>query len=240
MWEYRSEFVKCLRGVLGGGDIHGCYDRFFEVMMGAIDFTLEDVEEVVDWAGHVKEDFNVSLHDFVERFPCDVVSEGLLADPYWDSGLISGINLRVGDALLYASPLVPMATSCWMALVQEPVAANVIAVDGDLVLMLPVYEYLDEKYIEALQGLYKVPIDISSEFPNAHHAYYRNGHIIIDTIHKIEPDILNEAMKKYNVDAIVKVNLTQQTGYLYTGKEQKLPKLQAKIYYDWHQNWRIY
>jgi len=241
MWEYRAEFEKCLRRVIPGGDISGCFDRFSDVSMGAVDFTLGDIEDVVDWIYPIMKDFNNSLKDFLVRFPCDVVSRGeILADPYWDSGLISGINLRVGDAVLYASPIVPMATKCWMALVQTPVAANVLAVDGDCVLMLPDGQYLDEEYVEALKKLYKPPVDIGNEFPNVNHAYHRKGHIIIDTIHKMKPETLNAAMKKYNVNAIVKVNLTEQTAILYTGKEQKLPKLQAKIFYDWHQNRSIY
>ncbi len=241
MWEYRAEFENCLRRVIPSGDVSGCFDRFFEVSMGAVDFTLGDVEDVVEWVCNKTKDFNHSLNDFLVRFPCDVVTSGeILADPYWDSGLISGINLRVGDAVLYACPLVPMATSCWMALVQTLVAANVLAVDGDCVLMLPVGQYLDEEYVEALKKLYKPPVDISNEFQNVHHAYHRNGHIIIDTTHKMKPETLNAALKKYNVNAIVKVNLTEQTAILYTGKEPKLPKLQAKIYYDWHQNWSIY
>ena len=212
MWEYRAEFENCLRGVIPSGDVSVCFDRFFEVSKGAVDFTLGDVEDVVEWVCHIMEDFNHSLNDFLVRFPRDVITSGeILADPYWDSGLISGINLRVGDAVLYACPLVPMATSCWMALVQTPVAANVLAVDGDCVLMLPVGQYLNEEYVEALKKLYKPPVET-----------------------------LNAAMKKYNVNAVVKVNLTEQTAILYTGKEQKLPTLQAKIYFDWHQNRSIY
>lgn len=185
MWEYRAEFVECLRRVLHSGEVSACFDRFFQVSMGALDFTLGDVEDAVDWGRHVMDDFGVALDDFRHRFPCSVV-DGLIADPYWDSGLIEGVNLRVGNSVLYAAPLVPMATGCWMALVQEPVAAPVLAVDG-FVLMLPCGQYLEEEHADALRELYPPQKDLSPQFPDAHHAYERNGHIIIDTNKKIPP-----------------------------------------------------
>ena len=238
MWRYRAEFVECLRGVVAGGDVHGCFDRFFQVSMGAVDFVLGDVEDVVDWARHVMDDFGVALDDFRERFPCSVV-DGLIADSYWDSGLVAGVNLGVGDSVLYAAPLVPMASGCWMALVREPVAASVLAVDG-FVLMLPCGQYLEEKHSDALKQLYPPQIDLSSHFPDAHHAYKRSGHIIIDTTQKIETTTLNQIQQKYQVQAILRVNNSEQTAIIHTGTEEQLPKLQNTIYYTWNQNTRNY
>jgi len=208
------------------------------VSMGVVDFGLGDVEDAVDWARYVMDDFGVALDDFRHRFPCTVMN-GLVADPYWDSGLIAGVNLRVGDSVLYAAPLVPMASDCWMALVQEPVAASVLAVDG-FILMLPCGQYLEEEHADALRQLYPPQVDLSSYFPDTHHAYRRNGHIIIDTTQRIETDSLNKIQKKYEVQAILRVNNTEQTAIIHTGTETQLPKLQTKIFYDWNQNTRNY
>ena len=238
MWRYRGEFVECLRGVVGGGDARGCFDRFFQVSMGAVNFSFGDVEDAVDWARGVMDDFGVALDDFRHRFPCSVV-DGLVADSYWDAGLIAGVNLRVGGTVLYASPLVPMATGCWMALVQEPVAASVLAVDG-FVLMLPCGQYLEEEHIDALRELYPPETDLSSHFPDAHHAYKRPGHIIIDTTQKIDHQTLNTIQQKHRVQAILKVNNSQQTAIIHTGTEKQQPKLQNTIYYTWNQNTKNY
>ena len=238
MWRYRGEFVECLRGVVGGGDARVCFDRFFQVCMGAVGFSFVDVEDAVDWARGVMDDFGVALDDFRERFHCSVV-DGLVADSYWDAGLISGVNLRVGDVFLYASPLVPMATGCWMALVQEPVAASVLAVDG-FVLMLPCGQYLEEKHSDALRELYPPEEDLSDHFSDAHHAYRRPGHIIIDTKHRMDTATLNQILEEYHVQAILQVNNSQQTAIIHTGTETQQPKLQNTIYYTWNQNTKNY
>jgi hypothetical protein len=259
MWEYRTDFEKCLNPIFteiamraynGKPTAKGlseeakeCLERFFQVMQGAVNLTPQDVEEALDWASHIEESFYSSLWQLVERLPqyVDVVSpDKMYADPYWDTGLVHGCNIKAGDCYLYASPRVPAATSCWMALVQEPVAATVLAVDGDCILMLPTGQYTSEGFSDEFKETFGERKDISDEFPSAYSARVYPGFLQLDSNIKMDSTVMDSVLERYDVRAVVKVNLSQQSGYIYTGTEEAAPALQRKIYYEWHENWRVY
>jgi hypothetical protein len=259
LWEYRQEFEGCLQKAFtevasrvyqGDNSTLGledqtcrCLERFNQVMMGAVNITKEDINETLRWAKDIQTGFYECLYSLLKHLPdhLEVINpKRFIIDPYWDSALIHGCNIKAGNCILHAVPRVPAATSCWMALVQEPVAAKVLAAKNRCVLMLPSGQYPSEDLSDALKSYRGDPLDVTRDFEKAYYAQVQSGILYLDSGEKMDPTTLNAALDNYGVATIVKVNLSQQTGFIYTGHEEEMPGLQGKIYYEWHENWKIY
>lgn len=211
--------------------------------MGAVNISKEDINETLGWATDIQTKFYDCLNSLLEHLPdhLEVINpDRVITHPYWDSALIHGCNIKAGNCILHAVPRVPATTSCWMALVQEPVAAKVLTAKNSCVLMLPSGQYPSEDLSDALREYRGEPLDVTRNFEKAYNAHVQSGILYLDSGEKMDPTTLKAALDDYSVAAIVKVNLSQQTGFIYTGHEEEMPGLQEKIYYEWHENWKIY
>ena len=261
--EMRDDFEACLRevldelalrvsrgetGVAAALELKGfeCQARFFRSMMGAANILEEDVREALAAAESRQRGLYGELRALVDQLSdrgvrAEIVPpDRCLADPYWDTGLITGCNVEVEGAHLYASPLLPAATTCWGALVQEPVAADVLHASESSVILLPSGQALEGRSLAALQELLGAPRDVRDEFPGAYAAVLGGGFLLLDTAERYSDVELRELKEGHRVHAVVKVNSGSFTGFIYTGEEDRLPKILRTVFFEWHGNWRRY
>lgn len=261
--EIREDFEACLREVLdelalrvSRGETgvaaaleleaYECQTRFFRSMMGAANILEEDVREALAAAEARQRRLYGDLRSLVDHLSdrgvrAEIIPpDRCLADPYWDTGLITGCNVEVDGAHLYAFPLLPAATTCWGALVQEPVAAEVLNAGESLVILLPCGQDLGERSRAALQEILGIPRDVRDEFPGAHVATLGGGFLLLDTSERYSDVELRELKEGHRVHAVVKVNSGSFTGFIYTGEEDRLPKILRTVFFEWHGNWRRY
>ena len=251
---YRVDFEHCLneafigiaKAAFLGRELEeqaalDCYDRYFQVMMGSTDLVREDAEAAVSYERERQLELYSTLRTIGTVIDCEVMGPGrVFAEPHWDFGLTLGCNLRLGSGYLYAVPLVPAITGSWGALVQAPVAAYPIYIGGGLVLLRPVDQEFESGGSEALEGLIGGYRDVTGDVAGCWDARVGGGFLFVDTGAPCDETVLWEWVEEYGVHAVVKVNSSEFSGYIFTGFEDRLPKLHQRIFFEWHDNWRLY
>ena len=251
---YREDFERCLneafigisKAAFQGEELEteaalDCYNQYFQVMMGATDLVREDVDEAVAYElGRQQELYN-TLRTITTVLDGEIMGPGrVFAEPHWDFGLTSGCNLRVGSGYLYAVPLVPAATGSWGALVQAPVAAYPIYIGGGLVLLRPVDQSFESEGSEALENLIGEYKDVTGDVAGCWDARVGGGFLFVDTGDPCDETVLWEWIEEYGVHAVVKVNSSEFSGYIFTGFEDRMPKLHRRIFFEWRNNTLLY
>jgi hypothetical protein len=145
-------------------------------------------------------------------------------DPYWDTGLVQGCNLRLGSDWWWAIPPVDASTQCYQALVQEPVAAQVIHASKECLLLLPNNQSVPDAVRQPETGLFSPRREITEDFPEACAAWLGNGFLSLDTDEEYSPVQLLDMKARYRVHAIVKGG-PGFTARLYAGENPALAAL---------------
>jgi hypothetical protein len=216
-----------------------CHRRYFQVMKGSTNIRAEDIEDAVAEEVTRQSRFYGALARLAEEFkkadvPFAIISpDTCYRHSYWDTGLVSGCNIRAGGAYLCAFPLVPARTVCYMALVQEPVAAQVIFVSEDCVILMPHSEEFAEDFLKVGKRLFAWRQEVKRDFPEATTAYLGNNFLCVDTGEAFSSQRLKDLKAKYAVSAIVKGG-SNFTGCIFTGKEEELPVLLRELFFQWH------
>jgi hypothetical protein len=188
----KEEFEACLRRIFL--DIAGtvmeealkCHRAYFQSMKGATSIHKEDIETAVREEEERQKGFYDALKRFSEEFEksgvrFEVMPPGkVYRDSGWDAGLVHGCNVRTDGGYLCAFPLVPATTSCYMALVQEPVAAQVVFASRDCVVLAPHGQDYGEAFTQAARQVFGTPRDIK-DFPKARRALIGNSFLSIDS-----------------------------------------------------------
>lgn len=224
----------------------GCHENYFQTMKGGTNLSPEDIRIAIIKEEERQIKFYNALTNLSEEFKKPGVRFQVMPPDkcykasHWDTGLVAGCNIRTDGAYLCAFPLVPAATSCYMALVQEPVSAQVIYINEDCVILSPHDQDLGDDFWRAGEKSFGKMIDIKDDFPRAYKTYIGNSFLYLDSAETFSDYQLKELMRKYNVTAIVKVGGEGFAGFLYTGEEKKLPRLLKEVFFQWHENWKIY
>lgn len=209
--------------------------------MGATDLVSEDIENSVAYELGMQREFYTSLRVLASDLDGEVLGPGrVFAEPHWDFGLTVGCNLRLGSGYLYAVPLVPAATGSWGALVQGPVAAYPTYVGGGLMLLRPVDQSFEGEGIEGLESLIGEYHDVTGDIAGCWDARVGGGFLFVDTGKPCDESVLWEWIEEYGVHAVLKVNSSEFHGFIFTGIEEKLPKLHHRVFFQWHENWKLY
>ena len=251
---YREEFVGCLREAfleVAKAGFSGeeqtvdsamrCYERHFQVMMGATNLTRVDVEEAFLFEAETQRRFHESLSRIAEKLDAEVQSPGqVYTEPHWDFGLTSGCNIRLGGDYLYAAPLVPAATGYWMILSRNPVAADVVYAGDGVALFLPAFHDIDEHGVESLCSFIGDSRDVSGDFPGSWGARVGGGVLLLDSGEAMSSEVLDGLLSRHGVEAVVKVNSGNFSGFIHTGLEGGLPKLHVRVLFEWSGNWGIF
>lgn len=247
--ETREEFKKCLKAVLLDisnrcllkeenivekvmEDALNCYNTYFQSMKGQLNLTEEDIREIIIKEEERHRKFYDKLREFSKKFTSEgvrfeILSPGdIYSDPYWDTKLEVGCNIRTDNgAYLSAFPLFPATTFDYMALRQEPVAAHIIYIDEDCMLFINHDQDPGERFGRVCKKLFWNPVDVKDEIEGAWAATLSNNFLHLDSEREFSDTELEELKNKYDVTAVIKTDFGQFTAYIYTGKERKYPQL---------------
>lgn len=203
------------------------HKKYFQAMKGATNLHTTDIKEAVAREVERQDRFYSALAGLAAEFKKAGAQFEILPpdkgyqDSYWDTGLVTGCNIKTGNAYLCAFPLVPARTTCYMALVQEPVAAQVVFVSEDCMVLAPLGQDFGEDFLKASERLFGKRKDVKGDFPEAIVAYLGNNFLCVDTGEDFTSQRLKELKAKYGVIAIIKGG-ANFIGYIFTGKEDKL------------------
>ncbi len=247
--ETEEEFKKCLGVVLLDisnrcllqeediaekvmEDAMNCYSSYFQSMKGGINLTQDDIKDLVTFEVKRHRSFYKTLREISKEFTdegvkFEILSPGdIYCDPYWDTKLEVGCNIRTDNgAYLSAFPLFPATTSDYMALRQEPVAAHILYINKDCMLFINHNQDPGEKFTEVYRKVFRDPVDVKYEIEGAWAASISNNFLHLDSEREFSDAKLEELKNKYNVTAVVKANSGQFTAYIYTGKGRKYLQL---------------
>jgi|GEM_PF-3351338 hypothetical protein len=222
-----------------------CHREYFQAMKGATNLHPENIKDAVKDEEKRQKRFYDALDRLAEEFknlgarfevmPPDKVYK----DSGWNTGLVHGCNIKTNGTYLCAFPLVPAVTFCYLAPVQEPVAAQVIFADNDCVILAPHSQDFGDAFTKAAERIFGIPEDKRDDFPKAQRAFIGNSFLSLVLEESLSSIELEELRKKYRVVAIEKGG-TEFTGYIYTGKEDELPALLKKVFFQWHFNLKVF
>lgn len=113
-----------------------CWKSYFQSMKGGINLTEEDVKRAIRREEKMQKRFYNALTKLIDKFrekgfQAEIIPpDKCHKDPYWDTGLSAGCNIKVNNAYLCAFPLIPATTSDFLASRQYS-AANVILINEE-------------------------------------------------------------------------------------------------------------
>jgi len=208
------------------------YQAYFQAMKGGTNIHPEHITRAIEGEHSRQRRLHAALSRIVSLYTragikAEVISpDHCYADPYWDTGLVYGCNLRLGGSVLCAFPLVNARTDCYLSPVQDPVAASVAYVDADCILLLPHDQDLAENVLAAGAALFSGEKDVKGDFPGARAARLHNSFLFLSTEEDYSPAQLQAFKVRYGVHAVVKIAITS---LIYTGEDPALTALEREL-----------
>lgn len=210
-------------------DAENIFQSYFQSMKGQVNFTLEGLKSFIVQEIRRQQRFYRELHALAAGFAAEgakftVLKSGdIQCEICWNTGIVPGTGIVTENgAHLYACPLVPAYSTDYMALRQEPVAANILAVSPELILFLPVNQDPEDRFLDACSKIFPVRQDITGELPSVWSACLLSGFILIDSSEPLTPDEIENLRTKYGVHAVVAANSAQFQARIHTGKNDRL------------------
>jgi hypothetical protein len=217
-------------------DATRCYSAYFRSMKGQINLTKEDLRSLITKEEKRQKKLYQALQGLSDRFKREGLGFEVLApgDIYcesaWDTGFIVGTNIMTeAGAYLFSSPLVPAYTADYMALRQEPVAANILAISRDFILFLPINQAPGDKFGEVCLKVFGTPKDITEEINGAWQATLMSGFLLVDSEKAFSAAEIEGLRKKYGVLAVVTANSSQFTASIHTEEDREFSRLFQEI-----------
>ena len=217
------------------------YEKFYRSMKGATNINIEEVHELIQAESQRQKNLYNNIEKLKPHFENVKILDptDLYAYSYWDHGLSHGVNIEIDNTKFYVIPRVPCSTIEYATLKQAPVPANIILINKDIILMLPHREDPSEKTQRKLVELTNKSGKISVEEISGT-TYIRNNFLWTDSDQKIDVQIVNRILKKYNVDAFMVGYPGKNIAIIYTGLEASIESLWKIMYFDWDNMWRRY
>jgi len=212
-----------------------CFKNYFDSMKGATNLSADDVKLSVEDEAERQGRFHKRLCELSDKFKSNSASFEVLppgdiySDPMWDLGVCVGTSVRIANkAYLYAAPTCAARTYDYMALRQDPVAAQLIYLDDCLMLFAKDDQDLGEGFWQAYRKLFDKPKDVKADFPSSWATVIAGNALFIDTKDTFSDDELQELMDKYGVAGVIMANSSTFVARLYVGEHQ-LSKLNYEI-----------
>ena len=212
-----------------------CHESYFNSMKGATNLSEDDVRLAVASEIERQGGFYKRLRELADKFASHGVSFEILepgdiySDPMWDIGACVGTSVRIASkAYLFAAPTCAAKTYDYMALRQDPVAAQIIYMDENLMLFAQHDQDLSEAFWQAYRQLFDKPHDVKADFPDAWAAVVAGNALLIDAKDALGDAGLERLMAKYGVAGVIMANSSTFTARLYVGEHQ-LSKLDYEV-----------
>ena len=212
-----------------------CFDNYFNSMKGATNLSADNVKVSVEDDAERQGRFYKRLRELSDKFVSHNVAFEVLppgdiySDPMWDMGVCVGTSVRIANkAYLYATPTCAARTYDYMALRQDPVAAQLIYLDDCLMLFAKDDQDLGEVFWQAYRKLFDKPKDVKADFPSSWATVVAGNALLIDTKDTLPDDKLQKLMDKYGVAGVIMANSSTFVARLYVG-ERQLSKLDYEI-----------
>ena len=212
-----------------------CFESYFDSMKGATNLSEDDVRFAVENELERQGGFYRRLRKLADNFVSHNVSFEVLppgdiySDPMWDMGACVGTSVRIANkAYLYAVPTCAAKTYDYMALRQDPVAAQLIYIDESLMLYAQHDQDLGEPFWHAYRQLFDKPQDVKADFPDVWAAVVAGNALLLDAKDALPDAELERLMAKYGVAGVIMANSSTFAARLYVG-ECQLSRLDYEI-----------
>lgn len=208
-----------------------CYHRYFNSMKGATNLCADDVISFVSREIKKQRDLQRCLNDLAADFAAygvrlEIMPPGqIYSDPVWNIPLSTGSTVRIEDrAYISAFSPRPAATSDYMALRQDPVAARLIYMDASTMLFLQHDQDAGDRFAQACTGLLGEPADLAGDFDGAWNASISGNVLLLDTPYPPAAREVEPLMKRYGVCGLIAANSASFSARLYVAgyKESRL------------------
>ncbi|MBN3035373.1 MAG: hypothetical protein JW861_07280 [Bacteroidales bacterium] len=210
-----------------------CCQAYFRTMKGGINITEEEVMQILDQVALRQQKLIRFLDSITGEFrKYDVRFEVLgpdqiVNDPYWDTGPEPGRNIRTDNqATLYACPLYPAMTNCYMALQQEPVAAHLIWADPGGMIFIGHDQDPGEKFMEAYRNIFPSTTEVTDEIPEAWSAQLmKDRFLVVSSENEYTQDELEKLGHNFGVIIVQHGNFGNFTARMVIDNRYKIPDL---------------
>lgn len=116
-----------------------------------------------------------------------------------------------------------------MALRQEPVAANILAMSKVFILFLPINQDPGDKFREVFLKTFRRERDVTEEITGTSQANLNSGFLLVETERVFTKSELEELRGKYRVVAVVIANSSHFTAFVHTERDKDFSKLFQEI-----------
>jgi hypothetical protein len=212
-----------------------CFEQYFNSMKGATNLSEADVIQSVKGEFERHRRFYGRLIELAGKFTwreigVEILEPGnIYSDPMWDMGICVGTSIRIDSkAYLYATPICAAKTYDYMALRQDPVAAQIIYMDDSLIFFAQHDQDLGDTFWQAYRELFDAPQDVKADFPNAWAAVVAGNALLIDAKDALGDTELEKLMVSYAVAGVIMANSSTFVASLYVGQRQ-LSKLEYEV-----------
>lgn len=212
-----------------------CFEQYFNSMKGATNLSEADVIQLVKDEFERQRRFYDRLIELSGKFTWQNIGVEILepgniySDPMWDMGMCVGTSIRIeSKAYFYASPVCNAKTNDYMALRQDPVAAQIIYMDNGLMLFAQHDQDPGGSFWQAYRELFDAPQDVKADFPPAWAAVVAGNALLIDAKDALPDAELDRLMGEYGVTGVIMANSSTFTARLYVGKRE-LSKLEYEV-----------
>jgi len=204
-----------------------CFEIYFNSMKGATNLSEDDVRAAVVNEMQVQGSFYSRLGEIADEFTSNSVAFEILepgkvySDPMWNTGVCAGTSIRIANmAYLYAAPACAAKTYDYMALRQDPVAAQIIYLDDCLILYAQHDQNLGEAFWQTYRNLFDKPKDVKEDFPDVWAAVVAGNTLLLDAEDALPDTELERLMQKYGVAGVIMANSSTFAARLYVGERQ--------------------
>ncbi len=242
-----NDFSRCMENVLSEiavntfrgvddmnhpGKVAGnCYTSYREAMHDNTSITPEVILNELQLAHQRQKNMLEDLRQISRELNTGNVSFQVLepgskkANLLWETGSEPSIPVQTSNGVLFfAVPLCPATTGSYLSLSQNAAAAQIIYLNQNMILFLEPSKDPGITFSTAWQKILPEPVNITSLIPGCWNSMlYENKFMIIDSDKEYNTDELQSLMDRFSVQAIVVTNSGTFTGYIFPGKEYKIP-----------------
>lgn len=216
------------------------HEAYYRSMKGTTNTHQTDVDNIIDAEINRQKRLHQSIKTLEPGFdavkPLDPTE--IIAYPYWDHGPSHGLNIEINHTRFYAIPRVPCSTKDYATVKQDPVPANIVLINRDMILMLPYHEDPTEHTRDQLNKYLGTSGIITEEAIDSP-IHVKKNYLWTNSMVKIDEREVNNLIEKYSVDAFVVGYPSQNIAIIYTGLEESIERLWKETYFS-AETWRRY
>jgi len=213
-----------------------CFRKYFQSTKGSTNLSSEDIRTIIYWEIDKQKKLNRAIKHLMKQLDeYDIKTQILESEFYfgetlWNTGIEPGYKIFIDNQnYIFAFPLTSAKTSDYLVPRSGPVSAEILYLDKDCLIMMPLGEELSDKFSKAITQLWGAPSNITNQFADVHVVYKYRNFIKLDIVKEIDTSELNRILNMYVINAVLKGDPNEFKALIHTGKEDQLPKLLQEL-----------